>query len=103
MSARDPLPQGARTEIERLARRWQQLPLDRALARVHLVRDLAQAFADESAALTGLDVVALPDLGPATSLDQLHVTAYDLARARTDAGADLTDIETRLADLRREI
>lgn len=93
----DPVPTAARTELERLARRWQQLPLDRALAAVPAVRALAQDFADD-AAPTAQGDGRLPDLGPAVVMDQLVVTAYDLAqRGRGD------DLAQRLAQLRREI
>ncbi|MDO5711306.1 MAG: hypothetical protein Q4P32_06155 [Micrococcales bacterium] len=89
------MPQQARTELERLARRWQQLPLDRALARVADVRELAQRYARAAG-----EQRALPALGPATVLDQLTVAAYDLAVADPGA-ADRLAVD--LATLRRRI
>lgn len=88
----DPVPPAARTELERLARRWQQLPLDRALRCVPAVRALAQRYAD---AIGG---GPLPDLGPAVALDQLVVTAYDLAAAGQPDG-----LESDLTQLRRTL
>lgn len=90
----DPVPLAARRELERLARRWQQLPLDRALQCVPAVRDLAQHFADRAGAPGG----PLPDLGPAVVIDQLVVTAYDLAAAGGGG-----DVAQQLAALRRHI
>lgn len=89
----DPVPPQARTELERLARRWQQLPLDRALRCVPAVREVAQRFVNQTGAGD-----RLPDLGPAVVIDQLVVAAYDLAVA--DGGDGMAD---RLAQLRRHI
>ncbi|WP_068430636.1 hypothetical protein [Piscicoccus intestinalis] len=89
----DPVPPAARRELERLARRWQQLPLDRALQCVPAVREVAQRFAD-----TGPHPGELPDLGPAVLLDQLTVTAYDLAAS---GKADI--LEPELTRLRRDV
>ncbi len=75
-----PVPESARTELARLARRWQQLPADRALARARLVRALAQRYADAVADRHGRPRVALPDLGPAVVIDQLTVTLHDACR-----------------------
>ncbi|GAB94076.1 hypothetical protein BJY21_003405 [Kineosphaera limosa] len=100
----DPVPPAARRELERLARRWQQLPLDRALRCVPAVHALAQRFADQAVApsLTG---DRLPDLGPAVVIDQLIVTTHDLAAARaaTPTAEPTVDIAAELAALRRDI
>lgn len=89
----DPVPPQARTELERLARRWQQLPLHRALRCAPAVREVAQGFADEVGARQ-----RLPDLGPAAIIDQLVVTAYDLAAAGAGDG-----MAEQLAALRRRV
>lgn len=106
MTLSDPVPQEARTELERLARRWQQLPLDRALAHVPAVRALTQRYVDLSwpahATAVGADVAPrLPDLGPATVMDQLTVSVYDLVVAGPQS--DQANLVTDLADLRRRI
>ncbi len=110
MSLSDPIPQQARTELERLARRWQQLPLDRALAHVPAILELAQQYADAARrACTAQDLGAgeagpdtLPDLGPASVIDQLTVTAYDLMSL--DRAPDLSGtLADDLAALRRRI
>lgn len=98
----DPVPPAARTEFERLARRWRQLPLDRALAHVPDVVALAQSYADAVAAAAGREGRPLPDLGPGVVIDQLVVTAYDLAAAAGGAGAGERLVED-LAGLRRRI
>lgn len=96
----DPLPPAARSELERLGVRWQQLPLARALPHVPALRALAQSFADEAADAARLPRCELPDLGSATAFDQLVVTAYDLStvpgrrrRATDDAGPNGTGTE----------
>lgn len=75
-----------------MVRRWQQLPLDRALAWAPSVRSLL----DDLAGPRG----PVPDLGPAVLMDQLTVLVYDVCEAGGGATADLT---SRLADLRREL
>ena len=100
MSVPDPLPPAARTDLERLVRRWHELPSDRALAVVPEVIALAQRFADEAARLAGRSAVPLPDLHPASVPDALTVTAYDLVRA-DPARADA--VTAALAALRRRV
>lgn len=95
----DPVPDGARVEIERLVRRWVSLPLDRALVVVPQLRARAQSYADEAAAAAGLEPVSLPELGPASVLDQLVVTVYDVC-ATADAPR-LEGIASELAQVRR--
>jgi len=87
------------TELERVARRWQQLPLDRALAASGGVRALVQDLADEVAAHEGLQVEPVPHLGPAVLIDQLRVMAFDYERA----GLDTALLAARVATLRRSI
>lgn len=110
MDLEDPVTPEARTELSRLAVRWQQLPLDRALERVPLVRAAAQRFADDVCHRRGLPPVPVPDLGPAALIDQLTVLVYDASRARRTSGDSTADpartgggIAQDLADLRRAL
>ncbi len=82
-----------------MARRWQQLPLERALAATASVRTLVQELADEVAVADRLPVEPVPDLGPAVLIDQLRVMVFDHRRAGLD-GAVLLD---QLTTLRRSI
>ena len=100
MTFSDPVPQEARTELESLDRRWQQLPLDRALAHVPAVRALAQRYVDLAWSAHGRgEAPQLPDLGPATVMDQLTVSVYD----RVEADSEQAGLVTDLAGLRRLI
>lgn len=105
MSApRDVVPEDVRTELVRAVRRWQQLPLDRALASAPGVRALMEQLAGQP----------LPDLGPAVIPDQLAVVVYDACAhdacaddacaddASTPRSADVqeTGLAARLAALR---
>lgn len=86
MSGPDACAQEAvRTELERVARRWQQLPLGHALAAVPGLLALVRQLADEVAAATGMPSAPVPDLGPAVVVDQLRVMAYDHTAAGLDA------------------
>ena len=104
MPPRSPVPQEVSTELERVVRRWQQLPLDRALAHVAAVR----AVLDELAAAPAPGEV-VPDLGPAVVMDQLRVLVHDTCAAASAPGegstrhTDVTRLEHRLADLRRAL
>jgi hypothetical protein len=80
------------TELHRLRRRWTELSVDRADQCAPAVRALAQELAE----LTVSGAPELPDLGLATLIDQLTVTAYD-------ANAAGLPVAGRLAALRREI
>ncbi|YAL82742.1 hypothetical protein ACMYYO_12545 [Dermacoccaceae bacterium W4C1] len=91
-----PVPDAVGTELERVARRWQNLPLDHALSHVPAVLALSTELAQ---AADPTRAGALPDLGPATALDQLRVTVYD-AFARGSAPPDVLE---RLVGLRRTI
>ncbi|WP_370894359.1 hypothetical protein [Janibacter sp. GXQ6167] len=82
-----PVPETVARELTRAVRRWQQLPLDRAVSFVPAVHDLM-------AELAGTDV---PDLGPAVIMDQLRVVIYDAYQAGEPPPSDLDD---RLAELR---
>lgn len=72
-----------------MVERWQQLPLDHALSRMPVVRQLVEALAGTP---------EVPDLGPGVLMDQLQVMVWD---AR-DAVAP-TELARRLADVRRAL
>jgi len=57
----------ARLELDRIRRRWAQLPLDRAEARMPVLRRL----------LDDLTPHCVPELGPAVVVDQLTVLVWD--------------------------
>ena len=91
-------------ELERVVRRWHQLPLDHALSAVPAVRDLVQDLADEVAAREHLAPQPVPDLGPAVLMDQLRVMVFDHARVGlADDARSLGVLATRLTDLRRAL
>lgn len=87
------------TELERVVRRWQQLPLDRALPAVPGVAAQVQALADAVADATGMPHAPVPDLGPGVLMDQLTVMVYDWRQA----GLDEHDLAARLTALRRAL
>lgn len=84
------MPQEVSTELERVVRRWRQLPLDHALRHTDAVRGLV----DDLAARTAPGH-AVPDLGPAALMDQLRVLVHDACAAGRAEG-----LEQRLAELR---
>jgi hypothetical protein len=93
------VPQEVSAELQRVVRRWQQLPLDHALSCMPRVRLLL----DHLAAVTspaGSAPAAVPDLGPAGVMDQLTVLVYDACEADSQGSAELV---ARLGDLRREL
>jgi len=94
VTPKSPVPQEVSTELERVVRRWHQLPLDHALTHVPAVR----ALVDELAARTAPGGGPVPDLGPATLMDQLRVLVFD-ACASGAAG----DLEQRLVEVRRTL
>lgn len=87
------------TELERVVRRWHQLPLDRALPAVPALAALVQHLADEGQVALGERPAPVPDLGPAALLDQLRVVVHDYA----EAGLSLTDLAAALTALRRSL
>jgi hypothetical protein len=89
------VPQEVSTELQRVVRRWQQLPLDRALSCVPTVRSLLVVLAGE-------DAPRLPDLGPAVVMDQLTVLVHD-AYAKGGQGAVPDSLAARLVQLRRDL
>lgn len=87
------------TELERVVRRWRELPLDHALSAFPQVRALVQQLADDTAPATGMPLTAVPDLGPAVVMDQLRVMVHDW---RT-AGLAEAALGQRLTALRRSL
>ncbi|GGL35244.1 hypothetical protein H9L10_01520 [Phycicoccus endophyticus] len=92
-SSADPVPAPARSELERIRRRWSQLPLPAAQAAAPAVRALVErvAAATEPAA-------TVPDLGPAALVDQLCVVVWDAYAAGAAPG-----LEEELTGLRRAL
>lgn len=80
------IPEDVATELDRAARRWQQLPLDRATEALPGVHALMADLAGE----------ALPDLGPAVAMDQLRVVVFDACAGEGSP----PDLAGRLASLR---
>ncbi len=95
------MDEATRTELERLGSWWRTLPLPQALVHVPALRAYAQSCADECAQLLGRAQQTLPDLGPATTWDQVTVVTYDLSDLRdsTDKG----ELAVRLVLLRRQV
>jgi hypothetical protein len=85
---KSPVPQEVSQELQRVVRRWQQLPVDQALSCMPRVRRLVDDLAGS----------AVPDLGPAVVMDQLTVLVYDTCES---GGQD--DLTARLAQLRRDL
>jgi hypothetical protein len=100
-----PVPQEVATELKRVVERWRQLPLDHALSYAGRVRTLVQSLADAVAVAEGVPasaVPAVPDLGPATLMDQLTVMIHDASAAEVTSTRTSTLAED-LASLRREL
>lgn len=85
------------TELERVVRRWQQLPLDRALPAVPQVSAAVQSLADAVSDAQGVPRAPVPDLGPGVLMDQLRVMVYDWQAAGLPEG----ELARRLTELRR--
>ena len=81
-----------------MVRRWQQLPLDHALSCMPRVRLTLDDLAAATESRAGSPAPTVPDLGPASVMDQLTVLVYDACEAGLSAG-----VEQRLADLRRSL
>jgi len=92
-----PVPQEVATELQRVVERWRQLPLDHALSYAGRVRALVQSLADAVAEANGTPASLVPDLGPATLMDQLTVLVHDAS-----AVAGTPKLAEDLASLRRE-
>lgn len=85
------LPEDVSRELERVVRRWRELPADHALAASGALREVVQDLAAETAGQP------VPELGPAVLIDQLRVLVWDAA------SAGVPDLAERLADLRRSL
>jgi hypothetical protein len=96
-----PVPREVETELERVAERWRQLPLGHALAYSGRVRALVQTLADRAAQTSGMRSAVVPDLGPATLMDQLTVMVYDASAATTKSQPEtpIATTSTLVADL----
>lgn len=83
-------------ELERVVRRWCELPVAHALRASGAVREVVDALA------RGRDgaVAAVPDLGPAVLADQLRVVVHD---ARRDHSVTPDALVSLLSGLRRRI
>lgn len=88
----DLLPPDARTELERIRRRWSELRAREAAAAVPELRAVVEAIAARS------DDAAVPDLGPAVLPDQLAVVVWDACAAGRADG-----IHDALTGLRRAL
>ncbi len=96
-----PIPQVVSDELKRVVERWHQLPLDHALSRMPSVSLLVQSLADRVAAARGNAPQPVPDLGPASAVDQLAVMVFDLFRAAP--GTDPASVAHELAGIRRTL
>ncbi len=103
MSAIEPAehsaPASVATEVERVARRWHQLPLGHTLSALPTLHALVQGLADEVAISAGMPIQPVPDLGPAVVLDQLRVMVFDYVAA----GLDEDELAHGLTHLRRSL
>ena len=89
-----------------MVQRWLQLPLDHALSYAGQVRALVQSVADRVAAASGtLAAPVVPDLGPATLMDQLTVLVYEASATASSTGTPTltSSLAQDLAALRREL
>ena len=84
----DLVPVEARTELDRIRRRWAELPIAQAEGRMPLLRGLLADLAPRSA-----DVPDVPDLGPAVVVDQLAVLVWDAYAA--GCGDGIPDLLTQ--------
>jgi hypothetical protein len=80
-SSVDPVDEAARTELERIRRRWAELPVARAADAAPVVREVLADLAARTG--PGVDV---PDLGPEVLADQLAVLVWDAFAAGRGEG-----------------
>ena len=92
--AHDVVAPEARVELDRIRRRWAELPLAHAQSRMPLVRSLLADLGPRSAPVRA----AVPDLGPAAVADQLSVLVWDAYAAGRGDG-----IPALLSDVRRTL
>ena len=96
-SPADVVPPEARLELDRIRRRWAELPLDRAERRMPVLQRLLADIASRTVVLTE-PPARVPDLGPAVVVDQLPVLVWDACAAGRGDG-----IPPLLTDLRRHL
>jgi len=109
----DIVPSPARVELDRIRRRWAQLPLQQAEARMPLLRRLLADLAPHTTPLLAEDPrgkvssrpsevgdpqEVVPDLGPAVVVDQLAVLVWDAY-----ANGNGNGIPAMLTTARREL
>lgn len=99
--AGSPIPREVADELERVVARWHQLPRDHALSRVAGVHDLVQSLADEVASCRSRPPARVPDLGPATLMNQLEVLVFDLFAGRPETNPVV--VTERLRGIRRSL
>ena len=97
------MPAEVATELQRVVKRWRQLPLDHALSYAGRVRALVQSLADGVAEADGVPTSAVPDCGPATLMDQLTVMVYDASATAVTSTAPASTLVDDLASLRRDL
>ena len=90
----DVVPREARVELDRLGRRWGELPLARAEAAMPLLRRLLDDLGRRSAP----EESSVPDLGPGVVAHQLAVVVWDAYAVGRGDG-----IPALLTDLRRTL
>jgi hypothetical protein len=95
-SSPDVVPHDARTELDRIRRRWAELPLGRAEEAAPAVRAVLGDLADRTA--RGARGARVPDLGVAALADQLAVLVWDACAA--DRAEGIPDV---LTELRRSL
>jgi len=103
----------ARVELDRIRRRWAELPIDRAESRMPVLRSLVENLAPRSFPLiadhpprtaaerpgeVGDPQSVVPDLGPAVVVDQVAVLVWDAYAAGRGDG-----IPQLLTGARREL
>jgi hypothetical protein len=87
------VPEDARTELDRIGRRWAELPLAQAQARMPVLRRLLGDLAVRSAGASA----QVPDLGPGVVVEQLTVLVHDAYLAGRGEGITVLLTETRRA------
>lgn len=83
VTAHDVVPAAARTELDRIRRRWSEL----SVPRVEPADPAVRTAVEECAARTAPGV-PVPDLGPAVLAEQLAVVVWDAYAAGRGQGLD---------------
>ena len=96
----DVVPREARAELDRIRRRWTELPLAQAESRMPVLRDLVETLTTRSVPPTTPGPRAVPqvaDLGPAVVVDQVTVLVWDAYAAGSGDGIPALLTEVRRA------